>query len=39
MDLQKKVAHVIKKAGAKGQIVMIVFLVILLLVLILLVFS
>eukprot|EP00250_Pteridium_aquilinum_P007200 c16973_g1_i1 orf=317-1087(-) len=37
--VQRKVAHVIKKAGAKGQIMMIVFLVILLLVLILLVFS
>ncbi|KAH7429858.1 hypothetical protein KP509_09G068800 [Ceratopteris richardii] len=37
--VQKKVAHVIKRAGAKGQIMMIVFLVILLLVLILLVFS
>lgn len=37
--VQKKVALVIKKAGAKGQIMMIIFLVILLLVLILLVFS
>ncbi|KAH7404691.1 hypothetical protein KP509_15G038400 [Ceratopteris richardii] len=37
--VQKKVAHVIKRAGAKGQIMMIIFLVILLLVLILLVFS
>ncbi|MCO5564249.1 hypothetical protein L7F22_017907 [Adiantum nelumboides] len=37
--VQKKVAHVIKRAGARGQIMMIIFLVILLLVLILLVFS
>lgn len=37
--VQKKVALVMKKAGAKGQIMLIVFLVILLLVLILLVFS
>lgn len=37
--VQKKVALVIKKAGVKGQIMMIIFLVVLLLVLILLVFS
>lgn len=37
--VQRKVALVIKKAGAKGQIMMIIFLVILLLVLVLLVFS
>lgn len=37
--VQKRVALVIKKAGAKGQIMMIIFLVILLFILILLVFS
>lgn len=37
--VQKKVAVIMKKAGAKGQILLIIFLVVLLLVLILLVFS
>eukprot|EP00249_Psilotum_nudum_P006219 c19554_g1_i3 orf=502-936(+) len=35
--VQKRMVHVIKKAGAKGQIIMIIFLVILLLILIVLV--